>query len=277
MGAMAEKADEAGRRADNSRGLDRGIRFGLVVYGVVHLTFAWLAVQLAFGDGSGEASGSGAVQELARQPLGGLVLWAIAVGMALLVLWRLLDATRGHREEDGTTLWRKRAADVGMAGVYGVLAYSALSTVLGASSGSGSGGQTSRTVTARAMELPGGQLLVGAVGVAVIALAGALAWRGISQSFMERLDVEGRHGQDSRAYRLLGTVGYVAKGATLAIVGLLVVVSAVRHQPSQTGGTDTALRELLDQPFGPYLLGAMAVGIAAYGLFCFARARHMSR
>ena len=277
MGAMVEKAEEAGRRADDSRGLDRGIRFGLVVYGVVHLTFAWLAAQLAFGDGSGEASGSGAVQELARQPLGELVLWAIAVGMALLVLWRLLDATRGHREEDGATLWRKRAADVVMAGVYGVLAYSAVSTVVGASSGSGSGGRTSSTVTARAMELPGGQLLVGAVGVAVVALAGALAWRGISQSFMERLDAEGRHGQDSRAYRLLGTVGYVAKGATLAIVGLLVVVSAARHQPSQTGGTDTALRELLDQPFGPYLLAAMAVGIAAYGLFCFARARHMVR
>lgn len=272
---MADKAEEAGRRADDSRGLDAGFRFGHVVYGVVHLTFGWLALQLALGDGSGEASGSGAVQQLAGQPLGELVLWSIAAGMMLLVLWRLLDAVRGHREDDGVTLWRKRAADVVMSGVYATLAYTAVSTVLGASSGSGE--QTSRTVTARVMELPGGQLLVGAAGLAVMGLAAALVWRGVTRSFMERLDVDGRHGQDSRAYRVLGTVGYVAKGATLAIVGLLVVVSAVRHQPSQTGGTDTALRELLDQPFGPYLLGAMAIGIAAYGLFCFARARHLSR
>ncbi|GAA2076889.1 DUF1206 domain-containing protein [Aeromicrobium halocynthiae] len=272
---MADKAQEAGRRADHSQALEAGIRFGHVVYGVVHLTFAWLALQLALGDSSGEASGSGAVQELAGQPLGEIVLWSIAVGMALLVLWRLLDAVRGHWGDDGATLWRKRAADVVMAGVYATLAYTAVSTVIGASSGSGE--QTSRSVTARVMELPGGQVLVGAVGVVVIALAGALAWRGVTRSFMERFDADGRQGQDSRAYRVLGTVGYVAKGGTLAIVGALFVVSAARHQPSQTGGTDTALRELLDQPFGPYLLGAMAVGIGAYGLFCFARARHLSR
>ena len=30
--------------------LDRGIRLGLVAYGVVHLLIGWLGLQLAFGD-----------------------------------------------------------------------------------------------------------------------------------------------------------------------------------------------------------------------------------
>ncbi len=34
---------------------------------------------------------------------------------------------------------------------------------------------------------------------------------------------------------------------------------------------------MLDQPFGQVLLIAIGLGIACYGLFCFARARHLSR
>ena len=37
------------------------------------------------------------------------------------------------------------------------------------------------------------------------------------------------------------------------------------------------LQTVLEQPFGQVLLTAIALGIAAYGLFCFARAKHLSR
>ncbi len=275
MGEMAAKADEAGRRAEDSRGLDHAVRFGLITYGVVHLTFAWLAAQLAFGDSSGEASGSGALQELAQQPLGEVVLWLIAAGMALMVFWRLLDAARGHRRDDGLTLWRKRATDVAMAVVYGVLAATAVSTVLGSSSGSSE--QSSQTLTARVMELPAGQWLVGAIGLGILGVACGLFWRGLSEAFMDDLDADAQVGNEARAYRVLGIVGHVAKSVTIAIVGVLFIVSAGQHQPSESGSTDQALRELLQQPFGPYLLLAMAAGIASYGLFCFAQAKNLSR
>lgn len=271
MGEMTARADAA----EHSDALDHAVRFGLVVYGVVHLVFGWLALQLALGDGSGEASSSGALQELAGQPLGELVLWLVAVGMVLMVGWRLLDAVAGHRGEDGTTLWRHRVVDVVKAAVFGVLAYSAVSTVLGASSGSSEDG--SETLTARLLELPGGQLLVGAIGLGVVGVGAALLWQGFTEHFMKKLDGTGHGRQASRAYRLLGKVGYAAKGVTIGIVGALFVVAAVQHEPSESGGTDQALRQLLDQPFGPYLLMAMAAGIASYGLFCFAQARHLSR
>lgn len=272
---LADKADGAGRRANDSEKLDHAVRFGLVVYGVVHLVFAWLALQLAFGDSSGEASSSGALQELAKQPFGELVLWLIAVGMAFMVVWRLLDLVVGHRGEDGVTLWRHRAADAGMAVVFGVLAYSAVSTVLGASSGSSE--KSSQSLTARLLELPGGQLLVGAIGLGIIAVGGVLVWQGLTERFMKKLDADGHTGQESRAYRLLGKVGFAAKGVTIGIVGALFVVSAAQHDSSESGGTDQALRELLERPFGPYLLVAMAAGIASYGVFCLVRARHLSR
>lgn len=275
MTDLAGKADDAGRRAKSSDTLDHAVRFGLVVYGLVHVVFAWLALQLAFGDSSGEASSTGALQQVAQQPLGGLVLWLIALGMAFMVVWRVLDAVFGHAGEDGVTLWRHRAADVGMTVVFGVLAYSAVSTVLGASSGSSE--KSSQSLTARLLDLPAGQVVVGAVGLGTVAVGGVLVWQGLTERYMKKLDAGGHSGQESRAYRMLGKVGFAAKGVTIGIVGVLFLVSAVQHDSSESGGTDQALRELLERPFGPYLLMAMAAGIASYGLFCFVRARHLSR
>ena len=58
---------------------------------------------------------------------------------------------------------------------------------------------------------------------------------------------------------------------------MLTVYAAATHDASRTGGLDEALQEVLEQPFGPFLLGVIGVGIGCYGLFAFARARHLSR
>ncbi len=76
---------------------------------------------------------------------------------------------------------------------------------------------------------------------------------------------------------LFGKVGYIAKGIAIGIVGGLFAYAAVTHEAKKSGGLDQALQTVLEQPFGPVLLLAIAVGIACYGLFCFARARHLSR
>ena len=99
MGEMTDRAgstaEQMGERAQNSEWLDKAIRAGLICYGVVHLLIGWLALQLAFGDRSEKASSKGAMQELAQQPYGEVLVWAIAVGMFLLVLWRLLEVFCG--------------------------------------------------------------------------------------------------------------------------------------------------------------------------------------
>ena len=71
---------------------------------------AWLAAQLALGEQEGSASSTGALQELAEQPFGTILIWLIAIGMFLLVLWRLLEAALGHEDEDGAERLRKRLA-----------------------------------------------------------------------------------------------------------------------------------------------------------------------
>lgn len=272
---IGRKRDEVGRKADASEGLDHVVRFGTVVYGLVHLVIGWLALQLALGDGSQEASGSGAMQELAQQPLGSVVLWLVAAGMLLLALWRLLEAVTGHRDEDGFDLWKGRASDLLKVAIYGVLCYTAVNAVAGSSSGSGSSSED--TLSAMVMGWPGGQWLVAAVGLAVIGYGGRLVHAGLTEKFLEDLGADGKTGRDGQLYRNLGKVGHVAKGVAIGLVGSLFVFAGVTHDADKSGGLDEALTTVLEQPFGSYMLGAIAVGIGCFGVFCFAQARHLSR
>ncbi|PVG82896.1 DUF1206 domain-containing protein [Nocardioides gansuensis] len=273
MADTGSDVQDAGEDAYDSIWVDRGARVGLVAYGVVHLLVGWLALQLALGERSASASSAGALHELAQQPLGSALVWAVAVGMLLLVVWRLLEAGFGHREEhDDTTRWRKRAASLLKAVVYGALGWSAVMVAVG----EGSRGGRSST-TARLMDLPAGQWLVGAAGLVVAGYGLNLVRRGWTEKFAEHLEPQARTGRSGTAYVLLGKAGHFAKGAAIVLVGGLTVYAAVRHRPKESGGLDKALQTLLEQPFGQVALIAIAVGIGCYGLFCFARARYLNR
>ena len=270
MNATTRSAEQA----NNSDWMDHAIRAGLVAYGVVHLLVGWLALQLAFGEKEDSASNSGALHYLAQQPMGGVLVWMIAVGMFLLVLWRLLEFAFGYRDEsDDTKRWRKRATSLFKAVIYGVIGWSAVQVA----TGSGGGGGGTDSTTAKLMDLPGGQLIVGAVGLAIIGYGGSLVYRGWTEKFREHLDAQGQAGKDGSVYVTLGKVGYIAKGIAIAIVGGLFCYAAITHDPKKSGGLDQALQTVLEQPFGQVLLTAIALGIAAYGVFCFARAKHLSR
>ena len=274
MGEVADKVEQAGQEAHRSKWLDHAVRLGLIAYGIVHLMVAWLAAQLALGDTSENASNSGALNNLAQQPMGKFLVWMIAVGMLLLVIWRLLEFAVGHQDADeGLDRWRKRAVSLGKAVIYGVLGVSALKVATGDQSKSGGKDST----TAKLMDLPAGQWIVGLIGLAIIGYGVTLMWRGWSEKFTEHLDLKGKTGKDGSAFILLGKFGYIAKGIAIGLVGGLMGYAAVTHEAKKSGGLDTALQTVLQQPFGQMMLLAIALGIASYGVFCFARARHLSR
>jgi hypothetical protein len=272
MTDVGDRAQQFGREAQHSEWLDRGVRFGMITYGVVHLIVAWLAVQLALGQHRQNASQKGAMQTLAHQSFGPVLLWLIAIGMLLLTVWRVLEACFGHQEYDGGKRVRKRLVSAGKAVIYGYIAYLAFRYAIGSPSSS-----SSSSYTAKLLDQPFGRWLVGLIGLAIIAYGVQYAWRGWTDKFMENLDARGTSGDAGTAYRWIGKVGYIAKGIAFMIVGGLFVAAGVTHHAKKSGGLDQALHTVLQQPFGPFLLILIAAGIACYGLFCFARARHLSR
>jgi hypothetical protein len=271
MTEIGDRAEQLGQEVHQSKTLDGAIRFGMVVYGVVHLIVAWLAVQLALGQGGKQASQKGAMQTLAKEPAGTLLLWLVAVGMFALVVWRVIEMVVGHQEYDGGKRWRKRATSGFKAIVYGYLGVTALRFAVGASSGK------STNYTAKLMDQTYGRWIVGGIGAAIVLYGVSYARRGWTEKFMENLDARGTLGDAGTAYRWIGKVGYIAKGVAFCVVGGLFVTAAYTHEAKKSGGLDDALHKVLQQPFGPFLLVLIAAGIACYGLFCFARARHLSK
>ena len=270
--SAGERVERAGATADRSEPLDRAVRFGLVAYGFVYLLVAWVAAQLALGNHSGRPSPQGALAELADDPVGHVVLWAVAVGLFVLVLWRVLEAVGGHRGAEGVELLVARALSVGKALLYGALGVSAVRIALG----SGESRRAPKTATAKVMDWPAGQWIVGLVALGIIGYGVAMVWTGCTDRFLRHLDGNGQTGHSGRAYTWFGRVGHVAKGVAFGIVGCLVGYAALTHEPRKSGGLDQGLAKVLHQPFGPWLLLVIAVGIGCYGLFCFARARHLS-
>jgi uncharacterized membrane protein YhdT len=266
-----------GRRAEQSDWLSHAARGGLIAYGVVYLLLAWLAIQLALGDQSEDASPSGALQELAKQPFGKILVWGIALGMIMLVVWRLSEAAFGHREREGSTRTWYRLASAAKVVVYIALGVIAVQVALGSGSSSSSS-KSSRGTTAKVMDLPAGQWIVVAVGLGVIVYGvGVIVRHAWKEGFAEELQTEGKLGWSGAGYLWLGKVGHFAKGVVLMGVGGLICYAGVTHEPQKSGGLDQALQKVLQQPFGPYLLFAVGIGIACYGLFSLAQARHLDR
>jgi hypothetical protein len=256
---------QAASRASDHPALEGAARVGFAVSGMLHLLIGWIALQLAFGSSGKRADQSGALQSLAGNGLGKLLLWVAVLGFLGLALWQVTDALVVHRGTD-KDVWADRAKAVGKAVVYLALAWSAFTFARGRSSNSR---RQSVDFTARLLDKPGGRILVVIIGLAVIAVGVYHVYKGAKKKFLE--DLQDNPGTwASRA----GQVGYISKGVALGIVGVLFAGAGVHGNAKEASGLDGALKSLRDQPFGTVLLVVMAVGFAAYGLYSFARARH---
>lgn len=244
-------------------------RIGLVAYGVVYLLVAWLAVQVAIGDG-GKADKNGALQTIAAQPAGKFLLWVITIGLVAFVVWQVVEAIWGYRYA-GKRRTRKRLASAGEALIFGYFAYSAGRM---AASGSAVSDANQSSMVAKLLAEPYGKALVALAGLAVIVIAGFVVRRGVKKEFLEDLDLSTANTATRNAMTKLGQVGYVAVGVAYGIAGLLVVIAALRSDPNKATGLDTALKTLSAQPYGDLLLILVAAGLAAYGVYSLFDARY---
>ncbi|MEV4756703.1 DUF1206 domain-containing protein [Micromonospora sp. NPDC049559] len=269
--SVTRHAEATAARAAHSDVLKNLARAGFVGYGIVHLLFAWLALQIAFGRPANEGDQSGALLTLAAQPLGRFLVIAIAVGLVAMAIWQAVEAATGHREDRGAERAAERVASAGRTLVYLWFAWTAYQVFDHAGPSSA---EKQQALSERLMSASGGRWLVGAVGVGLAALGIGLVVYGVLKRFEKHLET-GRMSPSVRTLsRRSGIAGYAAKGVSYGIAGLLVVVAAARYEPNKARGLDTALHTLREQSYGAILLTLVALGIAAFALFCFVQARY---
>lgn len=258
-------------RAKHNRLLERTVRGGFIGYGVVHLLFAWLAAQIAFGEPARPGDQTGALNELAAQPLGKVLVVLVGIGLVAMALWQLLQAGVGHRDQRGKRRVAERVVSAGRTVVYGYLAVTAFKV---AGSAGVSGANQQQSTSSHLMASTGGRWLTGLIGVVLAGVGAGLLWYGATKEFRRQLMTERMSAATRRLSERLGMAGYASKGVAYGIAGVLFVVAAATYDPQKARGLDAAVRTLAARPYGTILLILIALGVACFGVFCFVQARY---
>ncbi len=265
----AGKATDVAEQAADSKEFALAARAGYVAAGILHLLVGLIALGLANG-GSGSADQTGAIGELTARPGGMVLVWFCFLGCLALALFQLSEVffgARGSSTKDKAVLRVKCGAQ---AGVYAAIGVTFGQFALGGSSDSS---DSTSSLSASLMSHPAGSALLLAVGVGIFAVGGYFVYSGATGRFRQQLTHLPPRPAAS-ALVILGTVGYLAKGVALGVLGVLVFISTVLNNPEESTGLDGALKSLRDQPFGIWILGAVAVGLMAYGAFMVIRSKY---
>jgi hypothetical protein len=263
--------ESAVERATNSDVFEYAARAGFAVSGVLHLAIGYIILHIAFGAG-GTADQSGALATLAATPGGAAVLWIAATGLLALALWRLAEAVIGPHpgeigdEERGAARMRKRGKSLALAVVYLAIAYSAVRFATG---GGEASSRRNAELSAKMMQSNAGKAALILIGLAIVAVGGYHVYKGITKRFLKDLKVAG-----GPRVTPIGVAGYTAKGVVFTGAGILVIVATLTADPAKASGVDAAVKTFGAAPFGKTLLILAAVGIAAFGVYCFVRSRY---
>lgn len=252
--------------ADKVKPFKRLAQLGYSARGVIYLVIGGLAVMTAMGEGNGETTGSkGAITTILEQPFGNIMLTILVIGLAGYVLWRLVQAIKDtdHHGQSGKGL-AIRGGLLVSAITHTALAIWTVQLMLGDSSDSGSGNQSWLSTTP-------GLIILGIAGVAVIGAGIAHIIKGWSARFEKYMDIP--HDKQQWA-KPLCQFGLIARGVVFCMIGVFLIRSAMRTGSGDIEGTEEALNTLASSAYGPWLLGIVAAGLVAFGIYGFLEAMY---
>ena len=251
-------------------------RAGYAAKGIVYIVIGWLAARAAIGYGGKTTDTSGAVHVIGDGPAGTAVLLVIGIGLLGYMLWRLISAfTDAERRGDDPSSLAVRAGQAIRGIAYGALGIRALKEISAVSSeNAGGSGEQARDWTAKLLALPYGKFLVIAVGLGVIGYAVYQLYRAFSDKVKKNLDLAEAGPTQATWIVRLGRFGIGARAVVFAMIGVFLFRAASSYDPNKAGGIGQSLAALASGPYGRIVLGVVALGLAAYGLYQIATARY---
>jgi hypothetical protein len=269
----ASTAGRTAKQAARSPWVEWLARFGMVAQGLLYGIVALLAIGVALDQGGKTTDQRGALRTLASESWGKWLLVLLAIGLGGYALWRFVIAALGEKVEHGEDVGvGKRLVYAARGLIYAGLCWTAVSIVVDA--GSSGGGNKQEKAAAVVLDWPGGVALVTAAGLGVLGYGIWNVYKGLSGRFLKDMKTEEMDEAGRRWIRRTGLAGHVARGIVFGLVGIFLVKAALEYDPDEAIGIDGALQKLASQAYGDALLGVVAAGLLAYGVFCLARARY---
>jgi hypothetical protein len=250
--------------------LEKGARFGHFTKGVIYGLIGALSLQVAIGSGGQVAGQREVAQMVEHQPLGAVLLVLIAVGLFGYAVWRVIEGVKdtSRSGSDGKGL-AKRGSAIVSGVVNGALAVAMVQLALGNDSGGGA-----KSWVGKVLEQPFGAVLLGIVGACIVAAGIVQFHKAYTKGFLEDFRYGAMSPTERRWITRAGQVGYSARGVVFPIVGWGLLRAALERNPSETRDTREALIAIAGSGYGQLLLGLVAVGLLAFGLFMVASARY---
>jgi Domain of Unknown Function (DUF1206) len=267
----AHLARSAGRGFASSTAFEVLSRAGFVARGLIYGIIGLLAFEVAVSDTGKLTNQQGALETVADQPLGGALLVLLTVGLGGYAIWRLLRAALGHGPE-GADSTLERLGGLGSGLVYGGLCIAAIRILTGSSAGGPSA--TPDRTTAGVFDWPAGRWLVGLAGIVLLGVAAYQLVKGVRKSFLEELDTGAMTAGMEAWITWIGTIGHVARAIVFGLVGWFLLKAAYEFDAKEAVGLGGALTKILQTAYGPWLLGFVAAGLIAFGIYSVSEARY---
>lgn len=270
--SATENVERAARQAAAHPWVEGLARFGIAAKGIVYAIVGILAAQVAFGRGGKTTDTQGALEAIITQPFGKILLVLVAIGLVGYVMWRFVQAFLDPERKgtDAKGLFQ-RFCYFNSGIIYAGLALTAIKIILGSAT---SNSNSTQDWTARLLLQPFGQWLVATFGVIILATSFYQFYEAFSAKFRQKLKWQ-EMSQDERTWATrTGRFGYGARGIVFLVIGFFLMQAARQSDATQARGLDGALAALAQQPYGPWILGVVAIGLVAYGIHKIVEARY---
>jgi hypothetical protein len=253
--------------------LERLARLGYVAKGTVYLVIGLLAVRVAINGYGRTEDAQGALYTIEQQPFGRLLLAVAALGFLGYAVWLFVRASLDvdHKGSNFRGVLKRTGYAI-TAMVHLGLTYLAVRMIFQV--GHGNSDRSAVAWTALLMQQPYGIWLVGLVGLTIIGIGLYRFYQAYTAGFQQEMKLAEMEPPEKLWTTWLGRLGLTAQGIVFWVIGGFFIQAAVKFDPSEARGLDGALQSLAVQPFGQILLGVVALGLTAHGIYLFSQARY---
>jgi hypothetical protein len=255
---------------DVSRALKWGARAGYAARGAVYIVVGSFAVLAAVGTGGAENT-QGALRKLFDQPLGGVLLVIVGLGLLAFAMWRAGQAI-GDFDRHGSGakglavrffLFCSGLIHLGLAVFVAGIVFS-----LGGSEG---GGDPTGGWLQWLFGQAWGRWLALALALIPIGVGIAHIVKGFRASYDKYLALDGDLIEIAKP---ICSFGLIARGAIFLVVGGLALYAGGIYDAESAPGLEDALSYIQGLPLGNVLFLLVAAGLVAFALYCFIEAAY---
>jgi len=248
------------------QGLEWAGRLGYAARGVVYLGLGAI-VLLAAVDMTPRARGAKAMLAAwAAWPPGLVIVALVSLGLLGFAVWRGLQA--GLDADRQGVSPKAIAVRVGQAVsglIYGGLGLCGLELLDAFEDvGEADEEQAAHGAAAAILNWPYGETLLLLAGLTLVGVGIGNVIQGLMQDFSKRLSCDARL---CRVVAPLARIGYGARGLATLPAGVFLIKAGLEARSADVHSWGGALQALERQPLGSWVLGLIALGLAAFGLF----------